>query len=144
MNNCEALTLVCGLETSLLPVIKTNTELDLWDAANAKVTNSRGRGGRCRGGRSGGGYVRGTRLRHTGRRARRNDTSLIVDDRNAGKVGLDPEDCIECVCLGPCLRRLGIGCSLSSCTGILSSLISLAFVGQFIADELSDDIDSLG
>ena len=39
------LTLVNGLEASLLPVVKGVAELDLRDGARAKVANGRGRGG---------------------------------------------------------------------------------------------------
>ena len=41
------LTLVNGLEASLLAVVKPNTKLDLGDRARAKVANGRGGGLTC-------------------------------------------------------------------------------------------------
>ena len=89
------LTLVNGLERSLLATVEASAEFNLGNGAGAEVTNAaragggggtRGRSGRARRGSRRGGS--GARARRAGR-ASADDTTLIIDFSNGRKVGRD-------------------------------------------------------
>ncbi len=144
------LTLVDRLEASLLPVVEANTELDLRDGAATEVANAGGRAARGsasggsggRRGRSSSSVVRGAS--GSSGAGTSDGSTLVIDLLDSSEVGLDTEDGIEGISSRAGLSGSSVTGSLSLLASVLGGLVSLARVGQSVADELRDDADSLG
>ena len=144
------------MEAGLLPVVEADTELDLRDRALAEIADISGRAGSraSSGGRSGsssggsGSSGSGRSVRSSGIVSTSTGTSdwpsLIIDLLHGSEVGLDTKDSVESISGGTSLCWSGVACILSLLAGVLGGLISLARVGQRVADELRDNADSLG
>ena len=147
-------TFISRLEAGLLPVVEADTKLDLRDRALAEIADTRARSrtscGGCSGRSSGGsgssgiGGIGGSGGIVSTSTGASDWPSLIINLLHGSEVGLDTEDGVESISGGTSLCRGGVACILSLLAGVLGGLISLARVGQRVADELRDNADSLG